>query len=229
MKPSTAIWLLDQFIHYAAGDAISLLELSRILDLLKSPALTNMLLNEEQYIENAANILDCAILHCMETTHESLGEENRYKAVMVALQLMTLCSMSSKDIAIDVQKDEIDSIDSINTKRKLVRTVMMLHDASQKTEGVFVQYLPYFLKTITKPRGNAPEKWNDESISLRMLEVIITECGQTIVKNSDTLDKVVKILIKCGSQQPDGKNGRDTDISVISARLRYLCLLRSAH
>ncbi|KAI8575565.1 hypothetical protein K450DRAFT_261256 [Umbelopsis ramanniana AG] len=225
MNPSTAIWLLDRFIDCAARDAISLHELSRILDLLKSPTLSKILLNEERYMESAANILDCAILHCIETTHEPLSEENRYKIVLVALQLMALCSMSGKDIAMGVQQDKVTIIDSVNTKEKLVKTVMMLHGTSQKPEDVFVQYLPYFLETIAKPRGNAPEKWNDESISLRMLEVIIMESRHKVIESSDTVNKIVNVLVKCGSQQPDGKNGRDTDSSVIGARLRCLAVM----
>lgn len=220
MKPSTCLWLLERFINYAAAGAISLHELSRILDLLKSSTLTKILLSEKQRISNAANILDYAILHCIETTHGILSEDYRNKTMMVALHLMALCSMSSEDTANGVQQDEMAATDSINTKRNLLKTIMMLHNVSQEPENVFVQYLPYFLEAIKKPRGNPPEKWNDESVFLRMLEVIIEESGQKIIESRHTLDEVVRILIRCGSQQPEGKNGRDTDGSVTGARLR---------
>jgi hypothetical protein len=128
--------------------------------------------------------------------------------------------MSSEEKANGVQQDEMAAADFINTKQVLLKTVMMLHNVSQKPENVFVQYLPYFLEAIKKPRGNPPEKWNDESVFLRMLEVIVVESGQTIIESRHILDEVVRILIRCGSQQPEGKNGRDTDGSVIGARSR---------
>lgn len=220
MKPSTCLWLLERFINYAAIDAISLHELSRILDLLKSSTLTKILLSEGQCTSNAANILHYAILHCIETTKGTLGEDYRNKTIMVALHLMALCSMSSDDKANGSPQDEIAVTDSINTKQNLLKTVMMLHNVSEKPEDVFVQYLPCFLEAIKKPRANPPEKWDDESVFLRMLEVILMESGQKIIESRQTLDEVVRILIRCGSQKPDGKSGRDTDGSVIGARSR---------
>lgn len=221
ISPTIALWLVSTFIQHSPPGAIHLSLLSKILSHVKSSNFTKVLLQDTTSVIDACDIFYYSMRNYVGTTHEKLSEENNYKVFITGIQLLAICSMAADNLEQEPMKSHQVSSGRLSDAQKLITdTIGGIYQPALPVDMVIAHYLSTLIESLGKYRGNEPERWNDETLHLRILEVVLTRIDLQVLVDKGVTEKIVNLLVRVGSLVKTGASGREIDSGRIEARIR---------
>lgn len=221
LSSSAALWLLSMLFQYSPPKAVSLNTLNRVLDFLKCAPTTRKLVDQTLDVTDACAVLCHSTTRYAEKVDEILSDALRYKVITIGTQFLAINSMNTERYMDGISLNNSSSVNSnLFPEQMVFSTFRVLQHPAQDISAIYAHYLPTILEGLRLSRSEPPEHWNDSSVNMRMVEIMLEHINSQALEEVGVPEQLVEILVRAGSLANKTGNSRETDSSCIRTRIR---------
>ena len=182
------------------------------------------MMEEPLLVPHACAVLYYSTHNYAQVVEEVMSDALRYKVILTGTRLLALYSITNENFVDDVAL----STSSISETAKLAKhfvfqTFSVLYRPAQDASTVYAHYLPTLLENFRMSRNEPPEHWKENSLPMRMVEVILETIEPQALEDEGAPEQLVEILVKAGSQSQENRSEREIDSSQVRTRIRSVC------
>ncbi|KAG2175449.1 hypothetical protein INT43_001096 [Umbelopsis isabellina] len=221
LSSSTALWLLSMLFQFSSPNAVSLNTLNRVLDFLKCAPTTRKLVDQVLNVTDACAVLCHSITKYAERVDEVLSDALRYKVITIGTQFLAINSINTESHKDGISLNNFSfSSPNLFPEQMVFSTFRALQHPAQEISAIYAHYLPTILEGLRLSRSEPPEQWNDNSVNMRMVEIMLDHINSQALEEVGVPEQLVEILVRAGSMASKSGNSRETDSSCIRTRIR---------
>ncbi|KAM3588326.1 hypothetical protein VKS41_000774 [Umbelopsis sp. WA50703] len=105
-------------------------------------------------------------------------------------------------------------------ERMVFNSFRVLQHPVQEISLIYAHYLPTLLESLRLSRNHPPEQWDDNSVNMRMIEIMLDYMTPQALEDVGAPEQLVEILVRAGSKTNKSGDSRETNSSHIRTRIR---------
>ncbi|KAM3578245.1 hypothetical protein VKS41_009334 [Umbelopsis sp. WA50703] len=221
LSSSTALWLLAILFQYSPPKAVSLNTLNNILDFLKCSPTTRKLVDQTLDVTDACDVLYHSTSKYAEKVDEVLSDALRFKVIFTGTQLLAIKSINMDRYKNGNALSNTAFLDTESLPERMVfNSFRVLQHPVQEISLIYAHYLPTLLESLRLSRNHPPEQWDDNSVNMRMIEIMLDYMTPQALEDVGAPEQLVEILVRAGSKTNKSGDSRETNSSHIRTRIR---------